>query len=775
LTGLVAVSVPIIIHILNRRRFKVRPWAAMKFLLESIRKNRRRIRIEELILLAIRCLVLLMLAMGIARFTGCSGTKFLPTSKGSETIVLLLDDSYSMGQKVGPRELFADAKNDVSEQIKNLAKQQSNRVAIILTSQPGAGDAFFKLNFISDTDSLLNKMESLRTSCQRSQLSEAMASAGECFKASPGAKKLYIYSDYRHSDLASPDQIGSIRKQFEALHKDGVEVHVLDYGRPPRDNLTVESIEMLDKFPVARVPLRLAITVRNNGEKDTQNVAVTVSQNVGAAKAPSTAPAGIPGAKSANPSQVVTIEKIAKGSTAKIEAQVTFPDPGPSYVSASLPQDELTRDDDANLALDVREFVRVLIVDGERDSIDPSKSESFFLARALDPRSDAGHGVSVDVRGPDEVDGIRWEDYDMVLMTNVEKFPPASDKDTKKIVYPALAGLEQYVRGGGGLAVFTGDKVDTRFYRDQMYADGNGLCPYWLKARVGDPANRDQYLRLDPKSIQGEGPLKLFAGKGVELSGFLRFFAFNEVDAQTGAKSSAEAAPPRVLARFTDKNNSPAIAVRQFGKGTVMMFLTSGSNKWNDWPIDEIGTFVVMAQDMVSYLAKGQEDKYTGTVGQPLIFNLPDRLLDAKASLDTPRHSEVDVITLQAAEEEKNILRYLPARDAGIYTLTLQTPLAKQDYYFARNVDPAEGDLTIDGIDATGPKAGQLDPEKRKKVVADAFGSSDLQYEMRGTGASATQAVNKPQHDYFLWALVAMLVLMAAEVYLAQRFGHYNT
>ena len=40
------VSVPIIIHLLNRRRFRIHPWAAMQFLLESLRRNRRRLRIE---------------------------------------------------------------------------------------------------------------------------------------------------------------------------------------------------------------------------------------------------------------------------------------------------------------------------------------------------------------------------------------------------------------------------------------------------------------------------------------------------------------------------------------------------------------------------------------------------------------------------------------------------------------------------------------------------------------------------------------------------------
>ena len=52
--GLGCVSLPIIIHLLNRKRFRIRPWAAMQFLLDSVRKNRRRLRIEEMILLLLK-------------------------------------------------------------------------------------------------------------------------------------------------------------------------------------------------------------------------------------------------------------------------------------------------------------------------------------------------------------------------------------------------------------------------------------------------------------------------------------------------------------------------------------------------------------------------------------------------------------------------------------------------------------------------------------------------------------------------------------------------
>ena len=60
-------AVPILIHLLARRRFRRICWAAIAFLLEAERRNRRRIRVEQLILLALRCLAVLLLALLVSR------------------------------------------------------------------------------------------------------------------------------------------------------------------------------------------------------------------------------------------------------------------------------------------------------------------------------------------------------------------------------------------------------------------------------------------------------------------------------------------------------------------------------------------------------------------------------------------------------------------------------------------------------------------------------------------------------------------------------------
>ena len=61
-----AVAVPIIIHLLNRRRYRIVVWAAMRFLLAAERKNAKKMRIEQLLLLAVRTALVLLLVLAMA-------------------------------------------------------------------------------------------------------------------------------------------------------------------------------------------------------------------------------------------------------------------------------------------------------------------------------------------------------------------------------------------------------------------------------------------------------------------------------------------------------------------------------------------------------------------------------------------------------------------------------------------------------------------------------------------------------------------------------------
>src|SRR5438876_10119271 len=93
MVGGALISSPIIIHLINRMRFKRVRWAAMEFLLKSQKRNRRRLIIEQLILLFLRILLVVLTGLLLARFLGYSFADFRPRNT---VHLIVLDDRLSM-------------------------------------------------------------------------------------------------------------------------------------------------------------------------------------------------------------------------------------------------------------------------------------------------------------------------------------------------------------------------------------------------------------------------------------------------------------------------------------------------------------------------------------------------------------------------------------------------------------------------------------------------------------------------------------------------------
>src|SRR4051794_38226631 len=99
LWGLTAAGIPILLHLLQRRRYRVRRWAAMEFLRASVRRSSRRLRIEQWLLLLVRTLILICAALALARPVRYSPRWGWLGSRATSQVVIVLDDSYSMGQR----------------------------------------------------------------------------------------------------------------------------------------------------------------------------------------------------------------------------------------------------------------------------------------------------------------------------------------------------------------------------------------------------------------------------------------------------------------------------------------------------------------------------------------------------------------------------------------------------------------------------------------------------------------------------------------------------
>src|SRR5438874_13168618 len=109
LLGGAAIGVPIAVHFFFKARYRPLPWGAMKFLQEAIEQTSRRLKFREWILLLLRCLVIILLALALAR----PGQMSAGAAGRGDAVdaVLVIDTSFSMGAQDGDRTRLDQAKD----------------------------------------------------------------------------------------------------------------------------------------------------------------------------------------------------------------------------------------------------------------------------------------------------------------------------------------------------------------------------------------------------------------------------------------------------------------------------------------------------------------------------------------------------------------------------------------------------------------------------------------------------------------------------------------
>src|SRR5712692_5572064 len=202
------ISVPIIIHLINRLRFKRIRWAAMEFLLKSQKRNRRRLIIEQLLLLFLRCLLVALVALLVSRFAGFS---FAQSQTKDTMVIVLLDDTLSMNDQwkeaEGPKDCFLVAKGEVDKIIKSMSQTNRNDRLIILPLSKIVSDRTYQPKTYSrlfdkaKMDEAKNDLEQLEASKVHASLLPGIKKAQEIASNNLESRiKLYIFSDFRQSD-----------------------------------------------------------------------------------------------------------------------------------------------------------------------------------------------------------------------------------------------------------------------------------------------------------------------------------------------------------------------------------------------------------------------------------------------------------------------------------------------------------------------------------------------------------------------------------------------
>ncbi len=192
-------AVPIIIHLLNRRRYKTVRWAAMEFLLRAMKRNRRRLRMEQWLILLLRTLAILLLVLLVAR-PQFSGTTFAMSRTHH---IVCVDDSASMAHRGGAGDAFESAGQAVQNLASRLANSRSGDLFTLLRASRASRP---ELSAVAITPALPSRVREILAGWQIGDtvldpgnlLAEASRRAAESEDA--GSAEFYVVTDLRKRD-----------------------------------------------------------------------------------------------------------------------------------------------------------------------------------------------------------------------------------------------------------------------------------------------------------------------------------------------------------------------------------------------------------------------------------------------------------------------------------------------------------------------------------------------------------------------------------------------
>jgi hypothetical protein len=461
--GSALVSLPILIHLINRMRFKRVRWAAMEFLLKSQKRNRRRLIIEQLLLLALRCLLVLLTVLLVSRYL-FSFAMFEPQNT---LHVVVLDDSLSMSdqwkEEGEDKDSFKLGKDLIVKEIARNAAQArtAQRLTLVYLSEPGTIRFDQRLNEQS-TQELQKVLADAQDTSLRLDIAKGIEAAKTLFDKVPQDQRiLHLISDFRQRDWTEPDAAG-LFKRLEELAAAKVRVNLVDAAHPYRsdlqpaplyhDNLAVVELRPETRIAARNTPVQFMVTVANYGTSERKNVRVAVKVN---------------GGERLEGSVAMTIP--AGGSKSE-PFQVSFDQLGFNQVSANLEKEEvgLQGDNTRYAVIDVRKQVPVLIIDGDPANGQKPGGDRFHLQTLLT----AAHNYEVVPGAVEDLEKPDLDRYSSVYLLNV-----------RELGKKARENLENYVGAGGSVAFFMGDLVRADQYNKDLYRDGKGIFPVPLADR----------------------------------------------------------------------------------------------------------------------------------------------------------------------------------------------------------------------------------------------------------------------------------------------------
>ncbi|WP_406698615.1 BatA domain-containing protein [Singulisphaera sp. Ch08] len=627
LLGLLGAAVPVVIHLLNRRREPVVDWGAMQFL-DLGPRDRQKLRLTEWLLMLARIALLALVALALAR-PFWSGAPAVGGGFGGSApprdVVLVIDGSASMGRTLAsstPHNLAIQWARTLVTQLR-----PGDSVAVLV-----AGD---RVRGLVDPPSFDRaKVDAALASLKPGRgVSDLPTSLAEAFRilertGNPGRDVIALTDGQRFAWRPGESGRWALLRDLQRRLPVPPRVWSIPFGAGAASeapNGSIGPLSVSRTLVTPGLPVVVSTTLSNAGPGPLTRTAELL---VDGRPVPGTAQAAGP---------------VPAGGKTRLSFRTTLPTPGAHLLAVRLVggDDALAADDESAIPIEVASALPVLLVDGE-PGLEPFDGETDFLRAALAPTGDdtplvRAQAVTLDTFTPESLAGQR-----VAVLANVERLTPEQ-----------AAAISRFLDSGGGLLVAPGDRTDIDIFNNQP----------WIPARLedlkGEPGSRATLAHPAPRTFAGPvmGP---FAQGETPALAEADLFVYRVLTPAPGASVSARL-----------DSGDPWVVERPQGKGRVILLAAPLDAEAGTLPVNP--DFVPLIHEWVFHLAGGREPR-TLHPGEPWVvdFASPERVDLTALTLQTPAGTTVDLPVIRASGSAR--VRFNDTSESGVYRLTLPNP-----------------------------------------------------------------------------------------------------
>jgi len=645
LFGLFAVSIPILIHLLNLRKIKKVEFSTLMFLKEIQKSKMRRIKLKQIILLALRVMAIVFLVLCFANpvYEGYAGNN---DNFSGYTTLIFIDDSFSMAARDSKGQYLGQAKDAVKKILES--HKESDDIYLIPASKTD-----FKGNkvlFDSFTE-LYDSLEKISISYKPADINEIISFSDKILKnsAKPN-KEIFIISDFNQINF-NPDN--GLPPTFSETKDNSVNAYLVKIGNREINNLSIDSFIVTSKIIEKNKDVKIKVFINNHSRYNVYNKTVNLIID-----------------NELKGERVVDVSSFDKK-----EIEFSFKSDHSGNVNGIV---EITQSEfqDDEIIQDNKYYFSLYIPESFNIGVIYEKPEDFyFIDLAL---RTAGSILSDSIKMKSNLFNVTSERTvnESILKNNVVFI-----SGKKSFTDYESQILRDFVSDGGGLFIFPGNSIDINNYNSTILNKLNFV-------KIEDlNSNKEENNKLKFDKVDFENPVlsEIFLNRNLNSTS-------GNFNIDSPEINSFFSLLPNEKARqiITLTNNRPFLVESKLSKGKVIISSVSARDDQSDLPLKTI--FVPLIIRSIYYLSNNFEYQKEYIAGKSNLIsvreikNINDMVLPDKSEIKP----ELDLIN-----PNENYL-YLPYSDltsgTGFYSLK---DSSGAEFDFALNKNSIESNLTV--------------------------------------------------------------------------------